>query len=240
MTCEKCGREIPEGQRFCGFCGASAEVKTIILPIEERTKIITRLRQADEICIKAHEHLRLGKEILHRAEEYASKIPGRIKTSLILIGIAILAACISRKVKYFLLGYSPIIVIFLVLGYFIFFSYPKRKRKELTELGKREQTLGSKILSDNAEALSVLPYEYWYPMATEYIARLFETNRVDSIREALKMFDEQRHRWMMEKSQEKILAAQQEQISLLNEVKSDISSLRSDVNYLVWSDILDF
>lgn len=251
MTCEKCGREIPEGQRFCGFCGASAEVKTIALSPEKRRMVIERLHHAHDICVQAYERIQKSREMCSKAEKRRATSWKRLRKSfpwffgsVLLVPAPFLLFAFSGNFDW--KGFAALtglialwaaipFTLFLILFVFL----PRYKGKKLQKQSEQEQQAGVNILSDNAEVLAILPFEYWYPQATQYITRLFETNRANTLQEALKMFDEQRHRWMMENSQQKILATQQEQISLLNEVKSEISSLKSDVNYLVWSDLLD-
>ncbi|MBP3300085.1 MAG: zinc ribbon domain-containing protein [Clostridia bacterium] len=238
MTCEKCGKEIPEGQRFCGFCGASAEVKTIALSPEKRRMAVERLHHAHDICVQAYERIQKGNELCSEAEERLAPLKTRFYRLLFLtLGIILL-------VPILVFGFRPILIalnagifalyaiIPFTLIYILFIFLPRRKGTALQKEGESVHQEGVNILSDNAEILSILPFEYCYPLATEYIARLFETDRVDTMREALKMFDEQKYRWAMEEGQKQILKNQQMQYEML-------CSIQGDVKFLVWSDLLD-
>ena len=82
-----------------------------------------------------------------------------------------------------------------------------------------EDTKGTEILESNGSVLSVIPSEYWYPKATNYILRVIQTGRADSINQALVMFDEQNHRWKVEDANASIVAQQTEQTKALKGIR---------------------
>ncbi len=63
----------------------------------------------------------------------------------------------------------------------------------------------------NFEDLKFLPDDYWYPLATGYLIKIISTQRADSLKEALDMFDAQLHRWKVEEANAEIIAQQQTQ-----------------------------
>jgi hypothetical protein len=234
MTCEKCGREIPEGQRFCGFCGTAAETKTTALSTQERNDISSRLRMAEGVCKRANVHFKNGKQKLAYAKNiyYSASTNFWVWFALLFCSPVFLVAILLMTFSLWSFIFLTIpLIIALVVGYILFpVFFVKRKKakgKKVEEESQKERELGAKVLSDNAELLSILPFDYRYPLAIDYIAKLFETDRVDSMREALRMFDEQKHRWTVERAQHQILNAQKEQAALLDDI-------RSDVNFMTW------
>ena len=71
---------------------------------------------------------------------------------------------------------------------------------------------------NNMDTISVFPEEYRYPSITSYIRRLFESDRVDTMREALNLADEQIHRWKLEDAQNNLLKANEEQARVLKDM----------------------
>ena len=120
-------------------------------------------------------------------------------------------------------------IIGTIAGVFTGVYLYQRKAKALTaklpyiEQAKAEREAAARILAVNQDALAFLPEDYWYPLATGYLLKMVETDRADTLREALAMLDEQLHRWKMEDAQAQILAEQQAQTALLREIHSDTS-----------------
>jgi hypothetical protein len=70
-------------------------------------------------------------------------------------------------------------------------AYAQRKEAEYTAAINRANELeakGTGIMESNAEALTIIPSEYWYPLATNYIYKVIQTGRAISINQALQMF----------------------------------------------------
>lgn len=108
-----------------------------------------------------------------------------------------------------------------VSGYFL----EKKKKKELqTEYIKKaikQENEGKRILIENSEILSFLPSDYWYPMATEYLIKVVNAKRVQSLSEALDMYDLYYHRWKVENTNVKMLENQQSQMNYLNAIQKE-------------------
>ena len=52
---------------------------------------------------------------------------------------------------------------------------------------------------------------------------MVNAGRADTIKEALRLFDEQEHRWKVEESQEQMLEAQNMQIKEMKRMRKDIA-----------------
>ena len=80
----------------------------------------------------------------------------------------------------------------------------------------------------------MIPSEYWYPQATDYLYRMVSTNRADSINQALQMFDEQKHSWNVEQANNEMIQQQRQQTNSLASIKtsSKISAAANVVNAL--------
>ena len=77
---------------------------------------------------------------------------------------------------------------------------------------------GLEYVASHKAELDVIPSEYWYPRATNYISRLADTGRVETINQALQMLDEQIHRWSVEDSNAQIVAEQKAQTKSLRSI----------------------
>ena len=86
----------------------------------------------------------------------------------------------------------------------------------------QERTTAEQIVSEGHTYLSVLPDDYWYPQATEYIASVVQSGRANTVPEALAMYDEQLHRWKMEEAQ----------MQILNEVQAQNNPHQMMLNYV--------
>ena len=95
----------------------------------------------------------------------------------------------------------------------------QRAYDEGMQLALRDEEEGKRIIDANRNLLSFLPYEYWYPMATEYILRMVQTGRAKTINEALVLYDEYLHRWKIENANAAIVANQQAQTYALQGIR---------------------
>ena len=89
----------------------------------------------------------------------------------------------------------------IILGYSIYkkgqgeFKAESAKRQKAIE---KEKAAAQQIFDNNVNDLAFLPVDYWYPLATEYLVKVVQADRANSLAEALSMFDEQLHRWKIE------------------------------------------
>lgn len=101
-------------------------------------------------------------------------------------------------------------------------SYAKRKEAEFTvaiDRAAEAESQGNAILENNSTALMIIPSDYWYPLATNYIYKVIQTGRATTINQALQMFDEQLHRWKVEEANAEIVNQQQAQTNALKGIR---------------------
>ena len=109
-----------------------------------------------------------------------------------------------------------------------------KKYEAALQKAEEYEAEGTKLIDENSDVLSVIPSEYWYPQATDYLYRMVSTNRADSINQALQMFDEQKHRWNVEQANNEMIQQQRQQTNSLASIKtsSKISAAANVVNAL--------
>ena len=101
-----------------------------------------------------------------------------------------------------------------------------KKVREEDENGIKECEDKLRRINEEIEAtfdlskIDFIPDEYHYDIAVDYMKKSVFDGRSETVKEALDRYDEQMHRWKMENMQEKILAAQQEQLKQLNDLKA--------------------
>jgi uncharacterized membrane protein YukC len=80
-----------------------------------------------------------------------------------------------------------------------------RIAKEQYEVAKKRQ---DEIIETKSDILCVLPKNYRYPLAANFIADVLESGRAESLKEALNLYEEQLHRWRMENKMNKLIEEQ--------------------------------
>ena len=136
------------------------------------------------------------------------------------IGFMAILSVFSAAEKY----YQVPIVIIAIAALIVYFGINQHKKNEtikgeLTASADTEDEEGYRIISQNADLLRLLPSEYLYPLATEYIAKMINSDRADSIKEALSMYDEQQHRWTMEQNMSNMMNLQISQLNALRNIE---------------------
>lgn len=128
--------------------------------------------------------------------------------------------------------YSAISFMILAALVAVFVAYnrilKKKREKHNTEMRAKLEiaesiyTEGSAILNSSINEINFIPADYRYPLAVNYFIQCFRDSRVETMNEALSMFDEQLHRWKMENSQQQMINQQNEQIRQLNGIKREV------------------
>ncbi len=126
----------------------------------------------------------------------------------------------------------------IILGYSIYkkgqgeFKAESAKRQKAIE---KEKAAAQQIFDNNVNDLAFLPVDYWYPLATEYLVKVVQADRANSLAEALSMFDEQLHRWKIEEANAEIVAQQKAQTANLNSIRksSKVSAIANTANAIV-------
>lgn len=86
-------------------------------------------------------------------------------------------------------------------------SAKKQVRKAIKEEYDCRMTL-EEFLKSNMELLNILPKNYRYPLAANFIAEVLENGRADSLKEAYNLYEEQIHRWKMENKMNELIKEQ--------------------------------
>ena len=194
------------------------------------TAIIEQIREANTICSSAYANFANADNIRDAAETKKSR------STKINIAIIIGAACLVSQIltgifgiifgifanvpvlgKLFgglgiLLTFAGTVFVIIVLKNMLSARKNEEYERSIAEADAAYQA-GEAIFCENTDTLSVIPSEYWYPMATEYILRMFETGRAGTMNEALQMYDEYHHRWRMEQANEAIIRQQESILS---------------------------
>lgn len=107
----------------------------------------------------------------------------------------------------------------LFYGYKQYFVEPKQMAQHILKKAQEEAQVyldqADATLRDNYNIVKILPTEYWYPIASDYIAMIARQGRVDNMKEALNMCDEYIHRMNMEAGQQQML---QNQVNTSNQL----------------------
>ncbi len=199
-------------------------------------ELLNRLYTADKICRQANDHFVQAQQLLEQANQ--KKVVELRSKKKIAILAGVIAPIILEQITHAL--FSPLVRllpllsgIFSILNLVVFwgsigivvavyFAYKKKLERECMEAEQQaalEQEAGQKILQEHQEELSVIPVDCLYPLATEYLIKMLESGRAETLKEALQLFDEQLHRWNMEASYANILAEQQRQTQYLRNIE---------------------
>lgn len=189
--------------------------------------LLTALQNADRICSLANVHFENAAQLEQQLQTLTARLK-KTKTKWTLIGFVLwtlagtLLGGFARGQFLSLLISVGSIVAGVTVG-------TRGYRKEKTSLESEirshrvsiqaERTQARKILDDNYQALSFLPDDYWYPMATNYLVKAIASRRVQSLGEALDRFDAQLHRWKVEEANANLLAQQQLQTDHLRSIR---------------------
>lgn len=157
------------------------------------------LFEADKICNRAYAYYEKANNMRQqRFQKYRQVNAVLSSLAIVLIFAALILTVISRRripIAYSFVALGIIGAVYYALYYVVKKSYLKQLEK-----AKRIEEKGRAVLDDNNASLSFLPDDYWYPLATTYLYKVVSSERADTLKEALAMFDEQLHRWKMERS----------------------------------------
>ena len=180
-----------------------------------------QLTVADRVCREAYVYINKGSEMEDSARNSCEKKKKILKILLIVFGVIEgLSMAILPDTRTFL----PVFIVILVVAYkFGIVRFLENTQNKKVDLAEKEKAKGIEIMKENAESLSIIPEDYWYPLATNYMLEMVNAGRADTIKEALRLFDEQEHRWKVEESQEQMLEAQNMQIKEMKRIRKDIA-----------------
>ncbi len=186
-------------------------------------ELLISLQRADEVCAQTEvyfdriDDLQKKRDIFHVGKiNWKRVIPGFI-LFVILIGVFAETQVFSSRAAEILFEDT-----IMILGIALFFGVRKLKKVIAGELDRRiavERTAVNKIFDENYDAVSFLPEEYWYPMATSYMVKAAACGRVTTIGEALDSFDAYLHRKKVEQFNADFLSEQQMQTAHLKSIR---------------------
>ena len=172
-------------------------------------ELIKRLKAAHDVLIVIHEHY----GHVNQLKEEAAKC---------------FADIARRKKMYYAVAILLIFVAFpfgLIGTAFTFYLYNKRKKEteaygeQCDTAASKEEVVAEQYIIDNKDTLSVLPNDYWYPMATENIIKILQQGRASTLNEAMDRFDALRREWLMDQRYAEMSAAIMQQSSNLESIE---------------------
>ena len=187
-------------------------------------QLAEQLRAADRVCTQAYPFFERAAAIRVEAETKAAKRRRNGNIIAVLDGmfggefLGVLAGMVVMALTPIAaLGAAVFIGIYLYKGIFA----PRIQATYEASMQEADalEAEGTKILEDNAQIVSVIPSDYWYPTATGYLVKIVETGRTNDINQALQMCDEQLHRWSVENANAEILSQQQTQTQALKGIR---------------------
>ena len=193
--------------------------------------LLNALQNADRISRQTNAHYEKANETEQQLETLAAKSKKAKKKWIgIGVGLWVIVNTVSGAIPPLaaIMNIGAIIAgIYLgVTGYRKEKSSLEAKISSIQGQAQKERDAAQQIFDANYEALSFLPDDYWYPLATSYLVKAIASQRVMTLGDALDRFDAQLHRWKVEESNANLLAQQQAQtvhlksISVSNKVNA--------------------
>ena len=135
---------------------------------------------------------------------------------------------IRKKARiYYTTKYTLIIDIFsfVILLFALLIIRKTSNNRNYDMIAKLETDLNNeiekknKVMKNLTPVIHILPPNYRYALAADYIYQCFLNSRAYTIQEAVNLYEEQLHRWKMENTQEMMIALQRQQNSDINTMK---------------------
>lgn len=180
--------------------------------------LLNALQNADRICGQTNIHFEKATEMNQQIENLNAKIK-KAKKKWIGIGFGLWFICGSIGAVLALLGIIGGVVLG-VGGYRAEKTAIEAQISSLQKKAQEERDAAQRIFEENCEALSFLPDDYWYPLATSYLVKAIASKRVETLGDALDRFDAQLHRWKVEEANAAMLAQQQAQTAHLKSIRT--------------------
>lgn len=233
MICSNCGAQLSDNIKFCPNCGEKI-LETPMQQTQDVNMLVTSVQAADEICQQIY---KMGnkKTALEQRKQQLLKSFQPEMIILVAVGLFGLYSFFGLINSFFLIGrnvkeegiflaiiiFIGQIVIFIIaesvatlLGLFVYKKYKKseeNKRAKIAEVDAQIKQTDDDIdlfYAKNYDILQVLPPDYRYAMASNYILSILINCRADSIKEAVNLYETQLHQWRMENYQSQILNQQ--------------------------------
>ena len=173
-----------------------------------------KLVQVNTVCEEVYAHVNHKMDIEKKIEN-AQK--GFRPWLLILMSLVMADVLYIPSRNFFmgLIGFvgTPIVMILVKK------ASAKSKVEELKKGIQAEEEAIKAIYAEKSDIIGYVPEEYFFPMATEYILRMVQTKRAETLNEALGMFDQYYHRWKLEQASEAALREQEAQTAALKGIR---------------------
>lgn len=108
-----------------------------------------------------------------------------------------------------------VLVILIPLLFFIAIRNAKKGLRIAAEKNVTCETTLKQFMKTNIDILNILPKNYRYPLAANFIAEVLESGRADTMKEALNLYEEQLHRWRMENKMNKLIEEQKKSFTTI-------------------------
>lgn len=118
-----------------------------------------------------------------------------------------LAGIEKQKKSYYICGICMILVAFpfgILISVLIFWLYRMKKKEAETQTEQcrasaaKEESVAEQIIIEKLDVLSVLPNDYWYPLAVDNIIKILQQGRASTLNDAMDRFDALRREWLMD------------------------------------------
>lgn len=172
------------------------------------------LTKVNTVCEEVYTHVNRKMEIEKKIENAQKGL-----RPWLLILMSLLMADVfyvpTRNFYMGLLGFvgTPIVMILVKK------AIAKSKVEELKKGISVEEEAIRAIYEEKGDIIGYVPEEYFMPMATGYMLRMVQTQRAETLNEALSMFDEYYHRWKLEQASEASLREQAAQTAALKGIR---------------------
>ena len=206
--------------------------------------LATHYWQVNNVVTDYYSHLEKAEQLQSSAslerKKIWLKVPGLIRTCIFLTLVLSFVTGLGEgyaykffnpdgdvKAFFDVILVKTMLIAFLLSAGFAFLRFKAHKSKidkaadGIQASAKAEMDVVNNIAQSNKELISSVPANYRYPMATNYIYEVFRDGRVNTLNEALNMYDTQLHRWKMEKMGEKMLSEQQRQTNIMKVVAAN-------------------
>ncbi len=172
-----------------------------------------KVERAYKTFDESYSHIEAGKRIQKAAEEKKAGLKKKfiIGLAAICFLISFFFASLVSKIQF--IQSKVMASSMLVLGVIAFVVYKKviepqyLKNAYVNEMqdALEEVKRGFEIMDEKSSDLYVIPEDYRYRTAMDYIYKVMKDNRAETLNDALAMFDDQLHRWRMEDMQRKFV-----------------------------------
>lgn len=197
-------------------------------------ELLNRVLRANAICEAAYKYFNQAEKFETMNVNLRTKKKKVIKRTLIVGGIALMI--FSSALDGSTMWGIVMLMIVGVIGVYIF-SRIAQLNLQIASNNKainKEIGLGQQTLEANMSGIEFIPRDYWFPKATQYIVKVVQAGRTESLNEVLNMLDSQIHRWNVEDANQQMILQQQMQTAHLKSIRksSKVSAAANVGNFI--------